>query len=233
MCVEPSGRIVWSGDLKGKGIFQASPTAADGKIYMMNFAGEVFVVQAGGSEFKLLLHTAEMAEGENTLRAAIPISQGQIFIRVIGKYNSITRAPMNRAQHGGDTAGGVFNEGKPPRCRGEKVCEARRGVAQRNREDILHEAHRLGFHLLAPARLCRLHIARCRAVRAVIEKMNSRIERPQAAHVAAETRVWCRQQGLSGQLLVGHWLHDGSLAGNQSIGRSKPNSVGISSDTVG
>ena len=47
---------------------------------MMNFAGEVFVVQAGGSEFKLL-HTAEMAEGENTLRAAIPISQGQIFIR--------------------------------------------------------------------------------------------------------------------------------------------------------
>jgi len=46
----------------------------------MNFAGEVFVVQAGGSEFKLL-HMAEMAEGENTLRAAIPISQGQLFIR--------------------------------------------------------------------------------------------------------------------------------------------------------
>ena len=154
-------------------------------------------------------------------------------IGVIGKYNSITRAPMNRAQHGVDTAGCVFNEGKPPRCRGEKVCEARRGVAQRNREDIHHEAHRLGFHLLAPARLCRLHIARCRAVRAVIEKMNIRIERPQAAHMAAETRVWCRQQGLRGHLLVGHWLHDGSLAGIQSIGRSKPNSVGISSDTVG
>ena len=80
LCVEPSGKIIWSGDLKGKGIFQSTPTAADGKIYMMNFAGEVFVVQAGGSEFKLL-HTAEMAEGENTLRAAIPISQGQLFIR--------------------------------------------------------------------------------------------------------------------------------------------------------
>jgi hypothetical protein len=47
---------------------------------MMNFPGEVFVVQAGGTEFKLL-HKAEMAEGENTLRAAIPISQGQLFIR--------------------------------------------------------------------------------------------------------------------------------------------------------
>ncbi len=80
ICMEPDGKVVWTGDLKGKGIFQSSPTAADGKIYMMNFAGEVFVVQAGGSEFKLL-HTAEMAEGENTLRAAIPISQGQLFIR--------------------------------------------------------------------------------------------------------------------------------------------------------
>ena len=47
---------------------------------MMNFAGEVFVVQAGGSEFKLL-HTAAMGEEENTLRAAIPISHGQLFIR--------------------------------------------------------------------------------------------------------------------------------------------------------
>jgi len=79
MCLEPSGKIVWSGDL-GKGNFQSSPTAADGKIYMMNFPGEVFVVLAGGSEFKLL-HTAAMGEGENTLRASIPISQGQIFIR--------------------------------------------------------------------------------------------------------------------------------------------------------
>ena len=80
LCVEPSGKVAWSGSLPGKGIFQSSPTAADGKIYMMNFAGEVFVVQAGGTEFKLL-HTAAMAEGENNLRASIPISQGQLFVR--------------------------------------------------------------------------------------------------------------------------------------------------------
>ena len=79
-CLEPSGQIVWSGDLKGREIFQASPTAADGKIYVMNFAGEVFVVQAGGIEFKLL-HRAAMAEGETMVRASIPLSQGQIFIR--------------------------------------------------------------------------------------------------------------------------------------------------------
>ncbi len=79
LCLDPSGKIVWSGDL-GKGNFQSSPTAADGKIYMMNFPGEVFVVQAGGSEFKLL-HSTAMGESENTLRASIPISQGQLFIR--------------------------------------------------------------------------------------------------------------------------------------------------------
>jgi hypothetical protein len=78
--VEPSGKVAWIGDLPGKGIFQSSPTAADGKIYMMNFAGEVFVVQAGGSEFKLL-HTAAMGDSENQLRASIPFSQGQLFIR--------------------------------------------------------------------------------------------------------------------------------------------------------
>lgn len=81
LCVEPSGKVVWSGDLKGKAIFQCSPTAADGKIYAMNFAGEVFVVQAGGDEFKLL-HMAEMGEpGENTLRASVVPSHGQLFIR--------------------------------------------------------------------------------------------------------------------------------------------------------
>lgn len=80
ICVEPAGKVVWSGDLPGKGIFQATPTAADGKIYVMNFKGEVFVVRAGGAEFKLL-HTAAMAEGEDKLRAAIPISHGQLFIR--------------------------------------------------------------------------------------------------------------------------------------------------------
>jgi len=47
---------------------------------MMNFPGEVFVVQAGGTEFKLL-QTTPMAEGENNLRASIPISHGQLFIR--------------------------------------------------------------------------------------------------------------------------------------------------------
>jgi hypothetical protein len=50
----------------------------------MNFAGEVFVVQAGGEEFTLL-HTADMGDNDNMLRASIPISQGQLLIRTGNK----------------------------------------------------------------------------------------------------------------------------------------------------
>jgi len=89
-CLEPSGKVVWSGALKGKNIFQSSPTAADGKIYVMNFVGEVFVVQAGGAEFKLL-HTADMGENDNMLRASIPISQGQLFIRTNNKLYCVAK----------------------------------------------------------------------------------------------------------------------------------------------
>jgi outer membrane protein assembly factor BamB len=80
VCFDATGKVYWTGSLPAKGIFQSSPTAADGKIYMMNFPGEVFVVQAGGSEFKLL-HTTAMAEGENNLRASIPFSHNNLFIR--------------------------------------------------------------------------------------------------------------------------------------------------------
>jgi outer membrane protein assembly factor BamB len=79
-CLEPSGKVIWSGELGKRQTFQASPTAADGKIYVMNFPGEVFVVRAGGDEFKLL-HSTPMGDNDNTLRASIPIAQGQLFIR--------------------------------------------------------------------------------------------------------------------------------------------------------
>lgn len=97
LCVEPSGKVVWSGELGGRKTFQASPTAADGKIYVMNFPGEVFVVQAGGNEFKLL-HTAAMGDGENMLRASIPISQGRLFIRTSSKLYCVGQTAKTAAR---------------------------------------------------------------------------------------------------------------------------------------
>jgi outer membrane protein assembly factor BamB len=82
-CVDPAkGAVVWSGDLGGRSPFQCSPTAADGKIYMMNFDADVFVVQAGGSEFKLLNNANLKDEGDDTRhRSSVAISQGNLFIR--------------------------------------------------------------------------------------------------------------------------------------------------------
>jgi outer membrane protein assembly factor BamB len=82
-CVNPAdGAVVWSGDLGGKSVFQCSPTAADGKIYLMNFDADVSVIQAGGTEFKRL-HTASFKDdGDDTRhRSSLAIAQGNVFLR--------------------------------------------------------------------------------------------------------------------------------------------------------
>jgi len=58
------------------------PTATGRKVYVMNFDAGVSVVQAGGSEFKLL-HTANFKdEGDATRhRSSVAISQGNLFLR--------------------------------------------------------------------------------------------------------------------------------------------------------
>ncbi|MBM3830648.1 MAG: hypothetical protein FJ406_08940 [Verrucomicrobia bacterium] len=83
LCVNPAdGKVIWSGDLGGKSVFQCSPTAADGKIYMMNFDGDVSVVKAGGTEFKLLNSANFKDDGDGTrLRSSVAISQGNLYVR--------------------------------------------------------------------------------------------------------------------------------------------------------
>lgn len=78
--IEPkTGKVKWSIDTPGRKKYEASPTAADGKIYIMNFAGEVSVVDAAKGE---ILSTIPMGdEGDDLTRSSIPISQGQLFIR--------------------------------------------------------------------------------------------------------------------------------------------------------
>jgi outer membrane protein assembly factor BamB len=81
-CLEPAtGKVLWSGNLGGRSKLEASPTGADGKIYMMNHSGEVFVVQAG-DQFNLLATIPMGGEAaDQTLRATISVSQGNLFIR--------------------------------------------------------------------------------------------------------------------------------------------------------
>jgi outer membrane protein assembly factor BamB len=91
-CVEPAtGKVFWTDNPGSRAKIEASPTGADGKIYVMNFRGDVFVF-AAGDEYKLL-HTAAMGdEGDNNLRSGIAVSQGNLFIRTGSKLYCIGKS---------------------------------------------------------------------------------------------------------------------------------------------
>ena len=79
LCKDPkTGRTFWKGKLGGLRAFQASPTAADGKIYCMRLDGEV-VILAAGDEFKVL---NRIRMGGKNCQATIVPAGGQLFVRV-------------------------------------------------------------------------------------------------------------------------------------------------------
>jgi outer membrane protein assembly factor BamB len=88
-CVEPkTGKVIWNERLDTRVKFEASPTAGDGKLYLINFIGEVFVLKAG-DKFEQL-HRAELGEGKDQLnRASIALSQGNLFVRTDNKLYCI------------------------------------------------------------------------------------------------------------------------------------------------
>lgn len=88
-CIEPkTGKVLWSENLDAKVKLEASPTAADGKIYLMSHLGEVFVVKAG-DDFELL-HTTTLGESQSVnIRASIVPSHGNLFIRTDDKVYCI------------------------------------------------------------------------------------------------------------------------------------------------
>lgn len=81
LCVEPAtGNVLWKGEFPGRAKIEGSPTAADGRIYVMNHAGEVYVAGAG-DKFEVLHSTPMGDEDERDLRASIAIAHGTLFIR--------------------------------------------------------------------------------------------------------------------------------------------------------
>ncbi len=67
-------------------VFRTSPTGADGKIFCMNEAGVVFVVNAAGDKLEVI-HQAELegGGGSDHNRSSIPVADGQVFVRTFGK----------------------------------------------------------------------------------------------------------------------------------------------------
>lgn len=78
-CVEPAdGKVVWTTPLDGPTMCWASPTGADGKLYLLSLKGDAHVLDAATGK---ILHTVAMAEGENDIRSSIAVSRGNLFIR--------------------------------------------------------------------------------------------------------------------------------------------------------
>jgi outer membrane protein assembly factor BamB len=77
-CLDPkTGDKLWQGRVPAESVMRASLTGADGKLYCLDEAGNVFVLEAG-TEFKLL---NQIAMGEAPCRSSIAVSGGQLFIR--------------------------------------------------------------------------------------------------------------------------------------------------------
>jgi len=78
--VEPAtGKIKWSIKTPGNAKYEASPTGADGRIFLMNFKGDVVIADAQRGE---VLQNIQMGDpGDDQIRSTIAVSQGQLFIR--------------------------------------------------------------------------------------------------------------------------------------------------------
>jgi outer membrane protein assembly factor BamB len=78
--VEPkTGKIKWTVSTPGRAKYEASPLAADGKLYLMNFDGDVAVVKADDGSVLGVVSTK--ATSEAPVRSSIVAAQGRLFIR--------------------------------------------------------------------------------------------------------------------------------------------------------
>lgn len=79
--VEPrTGRVKWIMTPPGRAKYEASPLAADGRIYLINHAGDASVIDAATGE---VLHEVSMDDprGGDLVRASIVPAYGHLFIR--------------------------------------------------------------------------------------------------------------------------------------------------------
>jgi outer membrane protein assembly factor BamB len=86
--VEPkSGEVKWSIETPGRDKYEASPLAADGKLYLMNFNSDIVVVDTKNGD--ILSEIAMGDDGEQYSRSSIAASDGQLFIRTNKKLYCI------------------------------------------------------------------------------------------------------------------------------------------------
>ena len=85
-------------ELTSDDVFRASPTGADGKIYCMNEAGEVWVINAESEKLEILANRVDLGGGSQTAsRSSIAVADGEVYVRTAEKLYSFGKARVARA----------------------------------------------------------------------------------------------------------------------------------------
>lgn len=87
--VEPgTGRVKWTVATPGRVKYEASPLAADGKVYLIDFNGQVAIIGAADGKLLRVIPMDEPKGGE-VVRSSIIASRGQLYIRTTRKLYCI------------------------------------------------------------------------------------------------------------------------------------------------
>ena len=77
--VPDTGKALWTTELPGFYKYEASPLLADGRVFLMNFAGNVVTLDA--SDGKILSDIRMGRNNDNHIRSSLVAAHGQLFIR--------------------------------------------------------------------------------------------------------------------------------------------------------
>jgi len=75
-----AGGVKWLIETPGRSKYEASPTVADGKVYLINHAGDASVLNAADGKVLATIDMDDPSGGE-LVRASISIANGRLFIR--------------------------------------------------------------------------------------------------------------------------------------------------------
>lgn len=85
-----TGNVKWEVPTPGRAKYEASPLAGDGRIYLINFEGQVAVVSAASGETISIIPMDEPADNE-LVRSSIIAAHGKLFIRTTRKLYCVKR----------------------------------------------------------------------------------------------------------------------------------------------
>lgn len=82
--VPRTGKVKWKIQTPGDSKYEASPLAADGKIYLINHSGDAAIIDAANGDV-LKVIDMDKPSGRSVVRASISAAYGQLFIRTTHK----------------------------------------------------------------------------------------------------------------------------------------------------